>query len=106
MSCPLPELKYTIKAYVEIEKLFGTSIFNSAEIFKESITLEDIVKLMYCGIKFKQKNLTLERTYEILENILKEHSLTELLQHIAKKYNEDLTSYLAPYEEGENTEKN
>lgn len=98
-KCPLPELRYTIKSYVEVEKMFGVSIFNGDGIFKQGMTVEDIVKLLYVGIKYKQKGLTIERTYEIMENILKEHSLTDLVAHIAKRYNEDLINYLKPDED-------
>lgn len=76
-------LRFGTNALCNIEEMTGKSLSNMGE----DTSLKDMRIMLYCGLKWEDKQLTIEGTGDVIDAILEKHDMEYLGDKLTKAIN-------------------
>lgn len=76
-------LKYTVNSLIELEQATGKPVMGIME-DSDEISFTLLRALLYFGLKWEDKDLTLEKTGEVMDCIMEKEGMAAIAQAIGK----------------------
>lgn len=73
-------LRFGTNALCQMEEMTGKSVNQ----LNESAGMKELRIMMYCGLRWEDKELTIEKTGEIMDEIMSKHGIDYLSEKIGK----------------------
>ncbi|WP_422406971.1 MULTISPECIES: hypothetical protein [Gammaproteobacteria] len=73
-------LKYGINSLIELEELLGRPLSS----MQDGSSLADLRKILFIGLKWEDKELTLVNTGEIMDTVIEESGMNYLSEQLGK----------------------